>query len=311
VRPTLEWILRAGCALCFVGHGAFGLLQKPAWIPYFAVVGIGPEGALAWMPVIGAWDVFLGVLALTYPRPAVALWMTAWAMWTAALRPLAGEPVWEALERTGNFGVPLALLLCMAPMRSWGAAFAPARFVAPGRTRRGLIEGVLLATVALLLVGHGALSIAGKPAFVHNLASVFGADGAATALPVFGWIEIAMAVMVVTLRGRASTSILLAVVAWKLATESLWIAGGAPVWEWIERGGSYAAPLALVLLRVASSYRRSASSTTPAPTSAIPVQSRVVGRSPRNATANTATSTTLSLSTGATSDASPTFSARK
>ena len=58
-------------------------------------------------------------------------------------------------------------------------------------------------------------------------------------------------------------------------------------------------------------HRRRPSTSTPAATSAIPNHSRPAGRSPRNSTANTATSTTLSLSTGATRDASPTFSARK
>jgi hypothetical protein len=57
--------------------------------------------------------------------------------------------------------------------------------------------------------------------------------------------------------------------------------------------------------------RRHASTTTPTVTSAIPIHSRVPGRSPRNRTASTATSTTLNLSTGATFAASPTLSARK
>jgi hypothetical protein len=37
---------------------------------------------------------------------------------------------------------------------------------------------------------------------------------------------------------------------WKLATESLFIAAGAPVWEFIERGGSYAAPLGLLWIEL-------------------------------------------------------------
>ena len=58
-------------------------------------------------------------------------------------------------------------------------------------------------------------------------------------------------------------------------------------------------------------YRFRASTSTPAPTMRIPSHSRTDGRSWRNSTANTATRTRLSLSTGATFDASPTFRARK
>jgi hypothetical protein len=33
----------------------------------------------------------------------------AWKLGTEALRPLAGEPIWEFIERGGSYGAPLAL----------------------------------------------------------------------------------------------------------------------------------------------------------------------------------------------------------
>ena len=60
-----------------------------------------------------------------------------------------------------------------------------------------------------------------------------------------------------------------------------------------------------------SPYRLMARTSTPPATIAIPTHSRRTGRSPRNAHAKIATNTRLSLSTGATFDASPTWSARK
>ena len=112
--------------MCFVGHGAFGLITKQAWVPYFGVVGIGHDMAFRLMPLVGALDVLMGCLILLRPRPAVALWMIVWAMWTALLRPLSGEPVWEALERAGNYGVPAALWLWMVPPRGWRGFFGEA-----------------------------------------------------------------------------------------------------------------------------------------------------------------------------------------
>jgi len=62
---------------------------------------------------------------------------------------------------------------------------------------------------------------------------------------------------------------------------------------------------------VRRAHRLSARTRTPAPIIKIAIHSRTLGRSLRKRTANTATSNTLSLSTGATFDASPIFSARK
>ena len=58
-------------------------------------------------------------------------------------------------------------------------------------------------------------------------------------------------------------------------------------------------------------YLLNASTSTPAPTSKIPVHSRNDGRSCKNKKAKTATSSRLNLSTGATFDAAPIFNARK
>jgi hypothetical protein len=51
---ALWWTLRIGAALCFIGHGAFGIITKEAWVPFFGVVGLGRDAAFALMPVTGA-----------------------------------------------------------------------------------------------------------------------------------------------------------------------------------------------------------------------------------------------------------------
>jgi hypothetical protein len=94
-RHTVEWKLHwlFRLALCgeFVGHGAFGLMTKQAWVPYFTLFGL-PEG-WAWtlMPVVGSVDIVLGLLALVAPTRAGLLYMGCWGLFTALLRPLAGE----------------------------------------------------------------------------------------------------------------------------------------------------------------------------------------------------------------------------
>jgi hypothetical protein len=60
-----------------------------------------------------------------------------------------------------------------------------------------------------------------------------------------GAIEVALA-MVVLLVPRPG--LLAGVALWKIGTEMLYPMAGAPIWEWIERGGSFAAPLLLAIL---------------------------------------------------------------
>jgi hypothetical protein len=122
---AVAWILRVGVCACFVGHGVFGLLAKPAWLAYFAALGIDPETALQLMPLVGALDIAVGIAALVRPIPPVLAWAALWGMWTALLRPLAGESVWETLERAGNYGAPLALLLWLAANGDGGAGPPP------------------------------------------------------------------------------------------------------------------------------------------------------------------------------------------
>ena len=114
ITATLHWILRLAVAACFIGHGAFGIITKAAWLPYFAVFGIPESWAWRLMPVVGAVDIAVGTLTLFQPVRAVVLYMAFWGFQTACLRPLAGQGVWELLERAGNYGVPLAFLGCLA-----------------------------------------------------------------------------------------------------------------------------------------------------------------------------------------------------
>src|SRR5690242_3438765 len=222
-RPTpttLEWTLRIGAFMCFVGHGAFGVITKEAWVSYFAVVGIGREAAYAAMPLVGVVDITMGIVALVRPMPAVFAWMTLWAIWTALLRPLSGEPVWEALERAGNYAVPLALFLRggWPRGRAWFARWRP-RPLAPAEVVR--LKWTLALGTLLLLGGHGALGVIGK----HGLTVNYGAlVPEATALMVtrpVGWFEIALACVAAA---AVWPSVLVGVSAWKLVTEALFLA---------------------------------------------------------------------------------------
>jgi hypothetical protein len=246
---SVEWCLRIGAAACFIGHGAFGVLMKEAWVSYFAVVGIDRDLAYVLMPIVGWIDIAAGMLVLLSPRPAVLLYMTIWATWTALLRPLAGETFFETLERAGNYGVPLALLWVYATPTSLREVFAPVR--SRPIVDRLVIGRILLGTTAVLLFAHGALqAIARKPLFATHYAAI---DVPMSIAPVIGTIEMGVALLVLV---APLPALLIAIALWKVATESLFPIAGTPIWELVERGGSYAAPLALVLLLGTSPFTR-------------------------------------------------------
>ena len=241
--PTAYWLLRIGAALCFIGHGAFGFITKAAWVPYFGVIGIPEPWAWRLMPLIGAVDILAGMAVLFAPRALPLAYMVVWAAWTALLRPLASEPVWETLERAGNYGVPLALLVLTGVPRSWREVWLIRGLPMTSTQILERVAVVLQWTTATLLAGHGAIAaLTASPVLGRHL-EVIGLPMSAS--PMLGWFEIALAVAIIA---RPTVGLLLLAGAWKLATESLWIAAGAPVWEFVERAGSYAAPLALAAL---------------------------------------------------------------
>lgn len=255
------WILRVTAALCYIGHGAFGFITKAAWLPYFGVVGI-PE-AWAWnlMPWVGAVDVTVGMAVLFAPRRLALGYMATWAVWTALLRPLSGEPFFETIERAGNYGVPLALLLATGFSLRWRWWLGPVPAAAIPVDRQVLVQRVLQWSTVLLLAGHGALgAVTGKAMLATHYASV---GLPASLVATVGWFELGLAALIAV---RPMVPVLLFACAWKLATEALFFPAGAPVWEFVERAGSYGAPLALaVILMLQAREGRGTAGRTPLP----------------------------------------------
>lgn len=231
--------------MCFFGHGAFGLITKKAWVPYFAVAGIQESSAWKLMPWIGSLDIAIAFLAFIWPCRALFVFATVWAAWTALLRPFAGQGWPEFFERAGNYGVPLAILLIVGLRASWFARL-PDQW--PELSLKTSQRVIMLLTLALatLLAGHATCALILKnPALVHHY-DVFGPANSAAWMMSVGWFELVLAVAVLT---RLPSVIVFACV-WKIATEALFLTSGAqaPMFEVIERGGSYIIPLALAFL---------------------------------------------------------------
>ena len=56
---TLHWFFRLALCAEFVGHGAFGVMTKQAWVPYFTLFGFPEAWAWQLIPVVGSIDYHL------------------------------------------------------------------------------------------------------------------------------------------------------------------------------------------------------------------------------------------------------------
>lgn len=117
---VVEWVLRIAVAGEFFGHGALALQGKQTWIKWFSVFGIqDAQLASQLLFLVGLIDVILAILILIKPVRLALLYMVFWGFWTALLRPIVGEPIWDFIERSANWGAPLALLLLIGWPKSF------------------------------------------------------------------------------------------------------------------------------------------------------------------------------------------------
>ena len=110
----IEWILRVAVAGEFIGHGFFALQGRKAWVDWFSIFGISDaQTATTLLFLVGLTDIILGGLILIKPVRLVFLLMAFWGFWTALMRPIAGDSIFEFVERWANWGAPLALLFLL------------------------------------------------------------------------------------------------------------------------------------------------------------------------------------------------------
>ncbi len=119
----IGWVLRVAVAGEFVGHGLLAIGGKADWVGWIQKFGVAdPILAKQLLLTIGIIDVVAALVMLLRPFPAILLWATFWAFWTALVRPIVGVGWLDFVERSANWGAPLALLLLMGwphSFREW------------------------------------------------------------------------------------------------------------------------------------------------------------------------------------------------
>src|SRR5579871_795879 len=242
IEQKIYHTLRIAVAMCFIAHGAFGIFTTQIWCNYFGVFGIGRDLAYKLMPVVGSMDSLAGLIMLFFPMRAIAIWLVGWGFVTASLRPLSGEPVAELIERAGNFGAPLSLLLLCSfgTPKTW---FSRIRIteIHISKEQFNRVKLCLRIVVFFLLLGHGWLNLNHKKGLIDQYTHL-GFSNPLLVAQVVGIFEIVAAVATLV---RPLAPLLLLFFIWKMGSELFY--PHYEIFEWVERGGSYGCLLALWL----------------------------------------------------------------
>ena len=228
------FILRIAVAFCFIGHGMWGLISKPGWLPFFTIFSIPKDVAFRLMPLIGSIDILVGIAILFVSNRLLLFWTIFWTVFTALLRPLASMGFFEFLERAGNYGPTIALMICLLSKGSVDDVFKR-------------VEKILRASLFFLLIGHAGLAIIQQPILLKNL-TYLGYPTDKTGLYIFAGFEALLAFIVLTKPRLAG--LMLFVLVFKLFIESIYPMCGVPydIFETIERMGDFLIPLTLYIM---------------------------------------------------------------
>jgi len=109
-HKKLEWLLRIGVAGEFLGHGVLAIQGKKDWIDWISsMVNVEVGTATTLLLLIGLLDVLVAIIVLLRPVRPILLWAALWGFWTALVRPIVGQSIWDFVERSANWAAPLAL----------------------------------------------------------------------------------------------------------------------------------------------------------------------------------------------------------
>lgn len=248
ISDQVAWLLRFGMLGCFIGHGIWGLLHKPGWLPFFEIYFIPKNIAYQLMPIVGMMDILIGIVAFVRPNRALLIWAAFWTLFTAFLRPCAGMGMSEFFERGGNYGLPISLLLLAGWPQSKQQWFAPISFKEiEQKITHPLFERIVRLCLCLLLAGHGGLAFFVQSPLLEKHLSFIGFT-LPNQLQIFGLFEMALALLV-WFKPRLPM-LMLFVFCFKLISESLHpiVGHSRDLLETIERMGDYILPLVLMVV---------------------------------------------------------------
>lgn len=136
-EKIIEWVLRIAIFGEFLGHGVLAVGGKQQWLDWISqLTGASNVLAVQLLTLIGILDILVAFSVLIRPMRIVLVWAAIWGFWTALLRPIVGEPIWDFIERWTNWGAPLALLFLIGLPKTVSELWKPKSTIAAGKHPR-------------------------------------------------------------------------------------------------------------------------------------------------------------------------------
>lgn len=111
---TVKLILQCSIGLLLIGHGGLvAITQKEMYVHHMAVLNITATPAI--LQIVGWFEILLGLFVTIKPNIKLLWFIFFWKIFTESLYPFAGNlvDVFETIERWGDYGGPLALMLIL------------------------------------------------------------------------------------------------------------------------------------------------------------------------------------------------------
>ena len=116
---VLHFLGRITIGLLLIGHGGFGaFVEKQMLINHFASIGLPAD--VAFINAVGWFEIILGAVVMLVPALSLMWFVLVWKVLTEFLYMTEGGllNVFEFIERWGDYGIPLAMILIINYQRS-------------------------------------------------------------------------------------------------------------------------------------------------------------------------------------------------
>jgi len=246
VLAKIKLYLRIAIAACFIGHGMWGLVFKPGWLPFFHLFGIPDNIAWPLIFLVGLKDIICGIWIIYSDSKYLLYWIIFWAIFVALLRPFLGMGMEGFIERAGNYGPPIAMLYFLTYI--WKKELSQQLL----NQRIGKLEWILRISLFLLLLGHGGVANmltqnADYKVLIQNL-ETFGLPTTYAFMTTLAVFEVCLSFIV--LFWPRIQGLMWFVLIFKILSESMYpfTFGAYSIFETIERFGDYMIPLLLMVI---------------------------------------------------------------
>jgi len=113
-RKIVEWLLRIGVFIEFLGHGLLAIAGEKEWIDWIVrIIHVNVFTATSLLFFIGITDILVALTILLKPYPIILLWAGFWGFFTALIGVVMGNSWLDFVEHSTNWIIPISLFFLL------------------------------------------------------------------------------------------------------------------------------------------------------------------------------------------------------